>query len=83
MPRQIDTDKAYKVLTKYYHHKTDVQHDALKEALGKVPTVDAVEVVRCKDCKYADEDGLCGNVVWYNKEDDFCSMGERREDADK
>jgi hypothetical protein len=26
---------------------------ALQEALNKVPTVDAVPVIRCKDCKYA------------------------------
>ena len=40
MPRLIDADEAYKVLTDYYHHKTEIQHKALKEAIGKVPTVD-------------------------------------------
>ena len=37
-------------------------------------------VVRCKDCKYADEYARCGLVKWYNNEDDYCSRGERRED---
>jgi rubrerythrin len=66
--RLIDADKAYKVLTEYYHHKTDVQHDALKEALGKVPTVDASPV---KYGKWLDaDDGIdwtcsrCGHDVW-------------------
>ena len=38
--RLIDADEAYKVLPDYYHHKTEIQHDALKEAIGRVPTVD-------------------------------------------
>ena len=44
MGRMIDTDAAYAVLTDYYHHSTDTQHAALKEALEMVPTVDAVPV---------------------------------------
>ena len=42
--RLIDTDAAYAVLTDYYHHSTDTQHAALREALGRVETVDAVPV---------------------------------------
>ena len=68
--RLIDADEAYKVLTDYYHHRTEIQHEALKEAIGKVPTIDVVEVVaknetttevvRCKDCKHRDpEDHKC------------------------
>ena len=38
--RLIDADEAYKVLTDYYHHKTEIQHKALKEAIERVPTVD-------------------------------------------
>ena len=44
MGRMIDTDAAYDVLTDYYHHSTDTQHAALREALGRVETVDAVRV---------------------------------------
>ena len=44
MGRWIDTDAAYAVLTDYYHHSTDTQHAALREALGRVETVDAVPV---------------------------------------
>ena len=47
MRRLIDADEAYKVLTDYYHHKTEIQHKALKEAIERVPTVDAEPVVRC------------------------------------
>lgn len=40
MPRLIDADEAYKVLTDYYHQRTAIQHKALKEAFERVPTVD-------------------------------------------
>ena len=52
-------------------------------SLADVPTVDAVEVVRCKDCKKWEYDenfsGWC--VEWRRRTlgDHFCSYGERRE----
>jgi hypothetical protein len=36
--RLISADKCYEVLTEYYHHNTDIQHKALKEAIDRVPT---------------------------------------------
>ena len=33
----ITRQAAYDTLTKYYHHHTDVQHAALREALSRVP----------------------------------------------
>ena len=89
MARLIDAEEAYKVLTDYYHHKTEIQHKALKEAIERVPTVDAVEVVRCKDCKWAS--ACYGDIVRASKgggevhiplgTDGYCSFAERREDA--
>lgn len=54
------------------------------------PAVDAVEVVRCKDCKYFSESGerpeLFGFCNLYplalsRLSDGFCNFGERRTDA--
>ena len=63
--RLIDADVVYKVLTDYYHHRTETQHESLKEALSKVPTVD-VELVQpieefewCHDCKEYDQNAHC------------------------
>ena len=59
--------------------------------LDDAPTVDALEVVRCKDCKYfdsgTDEDGklffkCLGWVYGGTSEDDFCSHGERKDGGD-
>lgn len=54
-------------------------------SLTTMQTVDLVEVVRCKDCKWRGELGRCRNMdsyMWYNRpnDDDFCSWGERKED---
>ena len=37
--RLVDIDEVYRVLSKQYHHTTDLQHTALREALAKGPTV--------------------------------------------
>ena len=67
---------------------------AVKAVAENAPTVDAVEVVRCKDCnrcetfypeKQADKEAI---QVWfcklyrnYRRPNDFCSYGERKEDV--
>lgn len=35
----IDRQAAYDVLSGYYHHNTEMQHESLREALGRVPSV--------------------------------------------
>lgn len=83
MGRVIDTDAAYAVLTDYYHHTTDTQHAALREALGRVESVDAVPVVRCRDCEHKDrESGFCHGRGWPMQlvpDDGFCDRGERED----
>ena len=49
------------------------------EELDAAPTVDAVEVVRCKDCKYF-KTRLCENED--NYDDWFCADGERKDGDD-
>lgn len=57
----------------------------ITDTLLSVPTVDAVKVIRCDQCKYSDpmEDGsrYCQLVRDCRKPDDFCSRGESREDV--
>ena len=50
------------------------------EELDSAPTVDAVEIVRCKDCKYF-ETWLCQNED--NYDDWFCADGERKNEVDE
>ena len=61
------------------------------EDVDNAPTVDAVEVVRCKDCKRYSKSPMGGNACithyyWRTdyiprKDNDFCSRGERRSDV--
>ena len=57
--------------------------------LKKQPTIDAVPVVRCRECKYRfknnghDKSGcpIIDANIWMD-DDDFCSHGERKEGAE-
>ena len=54
--------------------------DDLKMELDEAPTIDAVQVVRCKDCKYYEgKNTYCANDRLATP-DDYCSIGERREE---
>ena len=62
--------------------------DGIEHGINIQPTVDAVEVVRCKDCKHwcyeYDDVGLCVTDVpdidgVQRLADDFCSYGERKD----
>lgn len=50
------------------------------EILRAIPTIDAVPVVRCKDCKYTyiNPSGaiLCSSSMHMKKQDDFCDYGD-------
>ena len=46
--------------------------------IDKAPTIDAVPVVRCKDCKYS-KTRLCENED--NYDDWFCADGERKDEV--
>lgn len=63
------------------------------DLMSNAPTVDAVPVVRCKDCVYCKrfndvwylpkrDELLCTLYVetYHTTENDFCSRGERRKD---
>lgn len=58
--------------------------DALIEELRQM---DAVPVVRCKECKYflgdeKDPSGMCRETATYNPSNWFCAGGEKREGDD-
>ena len=58
--------------------------------IADAPTVDAVEVVRCRECKFGSWDSepddamVCvrTNDGFWRSGNDFCSYGERKEGAD-
>ena len=77
---RLDTHDQYS-LGLYHGAVTD------KDLIGEIPTVDAVEVVRCRDCKKHCE--YKGNhyckfwrMYYQDGSDFFCKAGERKEGAD-
>ena len=79
--RLIDADD---LLAEY-----DQQHKGepgkARKLIEDAPAVDAVEVVRCKDCRHITvERGLCFCNVWEKFNgmgyEGFCNYGERRSD---
>ena len=88
--RLIDADRAMEIVRNQgiahpnAYHLTNYATLILREA----PTVDAVPVVRCLECKHCDpENHHCDHPMstaapLSRKPDDFCSYGERKEGAD-
>lgn len=87
--RLIDADA--KILAQFYdeeHEEWEVREltvaDYLSYSDTAIPFVDAVPVVRCKDCKHRDaEDGFCEGRGWPMQlvpDDGFCDKGERSEE---
>ena len=84
--RMIDADFACKGCIRY---KTSLPCEEC--VVNDAPTVDAVPVIRCKDCKHWKfaqhiNDNLCHRFdgdPWIPTEpNDFCSYGERKEGAE-
>lgn len=66
-----------------------IRYKMFENALASAPTIDAVPVVRCKDCRfYRFYDGTFGKgwMCFENNTarhgDDYCSRGERKDDAE-
>lgn len=67
----------------------DVIIKGFLQEIANAPTIDAVQVVRCKECKYSDE---CHKRIQYTRHEnmtsmtlgsvpvDYCSRGERKDE---
>lgn len=65
-----------------------IRYKLFEKVLESIPTVDAVEVVRCKDCKYFRKSqplNVCTKFepMLAPDEDDFCSCGVRKETEER
>ena len=89
--RLIDANRALEIVRNQgiahpnAYHLTNYATLILREA----PTVDAVEVVRCRECKQGEIDDpdfpdeyYCHEGCGWNKGDFYCAYGERKEGAD-
>lgn len=88
--RLIDANRAMEIVRNQgiahpnAYHLTNYATLILREA----PTVDAVEVVRCRDCKHRGTDYCIFHIkgepadeeLLRKLDNDFCSYGERKDD---
>lgn len=102
--RLIDAGELERLFNAQIEQGATDAFDAFDDALQDALTIDAVPVVRCKDCEHAERyertDGTAGyycghpqNTFTYGdrwdrvfkpvkEADDFCSYGERKDEAD-
>lgn len=90
--RLIDADelRAYWEECKSMFKEGDPKRKQFDDAIWDLDhseTLDAVQVVRCKECCFygTSELEVCVfyDAQWANDDDDFCPFGERREECTK
>ena len=90
--RLIDADALVDVLIKSHNYHANTGREAAllardTQIVFDAPTIDAVPVVRCKDCKHCiwfeEYAGsyypFCTTYAGHIGENDFCSYGERKD----
>ena len=87
----IDTDVCQTFAD--YYSEWGFSRDTIEKAIQEAPTIDAVPVIRCRECKhwrpsgskagnsFSDMEyiGGCEFTKYFRRESDFCSYGERKE----
>lgn len=82
--RLIDLDSEY-IQETLYRRGFKTRQD-IEEWLNNAPTIDAVPVVRCRECKYRGTDDCIFHIkgepadeeLLLKLDNDFCSYGERK-----
>ena len=95
--RLIDADKLLEIYKKWIPQLLSKEDEGDRRGvetciavLEDMQTVDAVPVVRCRDCKYRGTDYCIFHIkgepadedLLLKLDNDFCSYGERKEGAD-
>ena len=94
--RLIDAEKLLEIYKKWIPQLSSKEDEGDRRGvetciavLEDMPTIDAVEVVRCRECKKGEVDDpdfpdeyYCHAGCGWNNGDFYCSYGERKEGAD-
>ena len=91
---KIQVKRQYEDCHGYSGNKKAIYREAIlavRSILHSAKTIDAVPVVRCRECKHYDTDDFDGDILYGCTlhsamlditPDSFCSYGERKEGAD-
>lgn len=77
MSRLVDVDELKHELKWLEEYDPPVYHD-VASTIDEIATVDAVEVVRCKDCLYRDGN-TCDYSAVYVRPNGYCQWGRSKE----
>ena len=93
--RLSDVTVLLRKIEKLYHetYVSNVRADTAAHCIDRIktiPAVDAVEVVRCRECRYYNTTGCSDGFGWCEdavvstgvSDDWYCANGQRREDGD-
>ena len=95
--RLIDADALMNVIRQHEYRLATKQGSidygmftlGIQQAVDEQPTIDAVPVIRCRECKQGEIDDpdfpdeyYCHAGCGWNNGDFYCSYGERKEGAD-
>ena len=84
--RLIDADALAKTIKETCMLAKPWDYVLIEQTIADAPTIDAVPVVRCRECKNFDTEGdgfgICKVYEIVLREAHFCSYGERSEDED-
>lgn len=78
----IDTDEEMKKGRVKWDSGLWIRYKVFEDAVTLAPIVDAIKVVRCKDCKHYWKNNPSNDIsvcLASSKDDAFCSEGKRRE----
>ena len=86
--RLIDLDSDY--IQETLHRRGFKTRQDIEEWLNNAPTIDAVPVVRCRECKHRGTDDCIFHIkgepadeeLLLKLDNDFCPYGERKEGDD-
>ena len=80
--RPIDADALAKFIDYGHLNNPDEKlysENDIREMIDMMPNIDAVPVIRCKDCKYWNGAGKYCDYEMTGLEEDYCSWAERKE----
>ena len=82
---KVCVDRQYENCHGYSGSKKAIYREAIlavKSILHSAKPIDAVPVVRCRECKYHEEEGIemvyCPNMIGWVENEWFCANGERK-----
>lgn len=81
--RLIDANALYATICKYSELKDRSWPTWIENLINAAPTIDAVKVVRCRECTGRKKNKFCIEWMKYVPDDGFCHLGAKMDENKK